>query len=330
MKKLLACLIATTAVSMAGVTNAAGTKPAEINVAYFLEWPSPNQFAQLKNTYDTALGVKVNWLPFENGNEMNAAMASGEVQIAYSQGHVPFLVGVTEGLDLTMVGVAVGYTENDNCMLANGSSITRGNASQLEGKKVATQAGSVSHYQLLKLLERVKVDHSKVDILPMEDGASAAAALRSGEVVMACVSGSALRSIADTGKPLLSAAEQEEFGLRIFNIVTVPTSFMEAHADLVQGFMDVTEASNNQWKANPNPMRATIARAAGMDRAGSDTALMGFSFPSAIEQKSHHWMGKSVVDYTKEIADFFVAQGRLPRSLSRSDYNSHITTRFLR
>jgi len=330
MKKILACLIASTAVSIAGVTNAAGTKPAEINVAYFLEWPSPNQFAQLKKTYDAALGVKVNWVAFDSGSDMNAAMASGEVQIAYSQGHVPFLVGVTEGLELTMVGVAVGYSENDNCMLANNANITRANANQLEGKKVATLAGSVSHYKLLKLLAHLKVDQSKVEILLMDDGESAAAALRSGEVVMACVSGAALRSIADTARPLLSAAEQEKLGLRIFNIVTVPTGFMDEHADIVQGFMDVTEASNNQWKVNPNPMRAAIARAAGMDRAGSDTALAGFSFPSAIEQKSNHWMGKAVVDYTKEIADFFVAQERLPRALSRGDYNNHITTRFLR
>jgi taurine transport system substrate-binding protein len=94
--------------------------------------------------------------------------------------------------------------------------------------------------------------------------------------------------------------------------------------------MDVTEASNNQWKLNPDPMRATIARAAGMDREGSDNALKGFSFPTATEQRSRQWMGRAVVDYTKELADFFVAQRRLPKSLSRGDYNKHITTRFLR
>ena len=330
MKKFLACLIAASTVLMAGVTNAAGTKPAEINVAYFLGWPSPNQFSQLKKTYDAALGVKVNWIAFDNGSEMNAAMASGEIQIAYSQGHVPFLVGVTEGLELTMVGIAVEYSANDLCVLAKNSAINRGNASQLEGSKVATLAGSVSHFKLLKLLEWLKVDQSKVEIILMDDGESAAAALLGGNVVMACVSGAALRSLADTGKPLLSATEQEEFGLRIFNIVTVATSFMDEHAGLVQGFMDVTEASNNQWKANPNPMRAAIARAAAMDRVGSDTALAGFSFLSASEQKSNHWMGKAVVDYTRDIADFFVEQQRLPRALSRNDYNSHITTRFLR
>ena len=335
MKKLLTCLLAVSAMLMAGVTVAAEPvavepRPAEINVAYFLEWPSPNQFAQLKQTYDSALGLKVNWISFSNGSEMNAAMVSGDVQIAYSQGHVPFLVGVTEGLDLTMVGVSVGYSQSDSCVLANDSGITRGNVSELEGKKVATLFGSVSHYKLLKVLRHLKIDEDKVEIILTDDDASAAAALRNGDVVMACVSGSALRSIADVGTPLMSTAELEAVGLRVFNIVTVPTDFMSQYAEIVQGFMDVTEASNNQWKLNPDPMRATIARAAGMDRTGSDNALEHFSFPTATEQRSRQWMGSAVVDYTKELADFFVAQKRLPKSLSRGDYNKHITTRFLR
>ncbi|MFT7584211.1 MAG: lipoprotein-anchoring transpeptidase ErfK/SrfK, partial [Cellvibrionaceae bacterium] len=73
--------------------------PDEITVAYFLEWPTPNQVAQIEETYDAALGVKVNWVAFDTGVAMSAAMASGDVQIAYSQGLVPFANAVTSGLD---------------------------------------------------------------------------------------------------------------------------------------------------------------------------------------------------------------------------------------
>ena len=64
--------------------------PDEVTVAYFLEWPTPNQVAQLEQTYDDALGVPVNWVSFDTGVAMSAAMASGDVDIAYSQGLVPF------------------------------------------------------------------------------------------------------------------------------------------------------------------------------------------------------------------------------------------------
>lgn len=308
--------------------SSAASKPKEITVAYFLEWPTPNQFAQMKKTYDEALGMKVNWVSFGSGNDMNAAMASGSVQISYSQGHVPFVVGVTKGLDLTMTGVAVAYADNDNCIVRNDAGITKANAKVLEGKKIATLIGNVTHYKLLKVLAHLGVDSSKVEILPMDDGASAAAALRRGDVAMACAFGGPLRTMAKVGKPLMTGAEQEKIGLKVFDIITVPTKFANEHPDIVQKFMDVTEAANNQWRKNPDPMRATIAKAAGMDQAGSDSTLARFSFPTAAEQKSDDWMGKVVVDYTKEVADFFVEQGQLDKALD--DYSGHITTKFLK
>ena len=58
----------------------------KVTVAYLREWLTVNQVAQVEKTYDEAMGVEVEWRAFANGNEMSRAMASGEVQIAYSQG----------------------------------------------------------------------------------------------------------------------------------------------------------------------------------------------------------------------------------------------------
>ena len=71
--------------------TSAGDKPAEIKVAYFQQWPAPVQFAQAKMTFDSLLGMKVNWVPFRSGHDMARALAAGDVQIAYSPGHVPCL-----------------------------------------------------------------------------------------------------------------------------------------------------------------------------------------------------------------------------------------------
>ena len=65
-----------------------------------------------------------------------------------------------------------------------------------------------------------------------------------------------------------------------------------------------------------------------MDVEGASRALDAFSFPLAAEQKSSAWMGATVPAYTKEVADFFVAQGQLEKSLE--SYDRYITTRFLR
>lgn len=319
-------------VACAGLVMPAGAaadhQPTEISVGYFQQWPTPAQFAQAKQTFDSALGLKVNWLPFASGNEMNAAMADNRLQIAYAQGHVPFLVGVSQGLDLTMVGIAVGYPEHDNCILRDDAGINRDSAALLEGRKVAVQAGSVSHYRLLKVLQHLEVDHSRVEIVATADDTATASALRQGEVVMACAGGGALRALATLGKPLMTGDEIEAIGLRLFDTVTVPTAFMQQYPEIVQAFMDVVEASNQQWRMNPDPMRAAIARAAQMSREGVTRALEDFSFPSSEEQKSASWMGQVVPAYSKELAEFFKAHGQLGKVLE--SYDSFITTRFLR
>ena len=316
------------AVLTCGQAFAAGHKPASISVGYFLHWPTPSQFSQLKKTYDFALGVDVNWVSFASGTDMNRALAAGEIQVAYAQGHVPFVVAVTNGLELTMIGIAVTYPENDNCILRDDAGITRATARQLEGRKVATQVGGVTHFKLLQVLDHLGVDASRVEIMSVENGAEAAAALQRGDVVMACAFGNSLRRMSAIGQPLLSGAEQEAIGLKLFDVISVPTAFMDEHPEIVQAFMDVTEATNSQWRQNPDPMRAAIARAADMDPISANRTLDRFSFPSAAEQKSTDWMDQQVADYSKSLADFFVEHGRMKKALD--SYDAHITTRFLR
>ena len=58
----------------------------ELVVGYFLEWPTPNQYAQANKLYAEELGIPVKWVSFDAGTAMSAAMASGDVHISFSQG----------------------------------------------------------------------------------------------------------------------------------------------------------------------------------------------------------------------------------------------------
>ena len=67
----------------AALTLIAGAGPAlaqeEITVGYFLEWPMPFQYAKEMGTYEEEMGVTINWVSFDTGTAMSAAMASGEL-----------------------------------------------------------------------------------------------------------------------------------------------------------------------------------------------------------------------------------------------------------
>ena len=64
------------ATTAAPTAEAPAESLSELNVAYFLEWPTANQVAQVEQTYDDALGMTVNWLPFGSGGDMALAMES--------------------------------------------------------------------------------------------------------------------------------------------------------------------------------------------------------------------------------------------------------------
>lgn len=299
----------------------------EVTVAYFLEWPTANQVAQIEKTYDKEMGVKLKWRAFSNGNEMTQAMVSGDVQIAFSQGFVPFIVGVSAGAPLRLVGIAVTYAESDNCVVHKDAGITKTNAKDLEGKTVATPIGNVTHYKLLRTLEHLGVEHSKVKLVQMNppDGA---VALARGDVAMACGFGGALTRMREYGAPLMMGAEQEAIGINTFDIVTVTNAFAEKHPDLVEKFMAVTEAANIAYKADPDAAYPIIAKASGMDLDTTKSTMANFGFPSAAEQKGPNWLGGGVQEMIKGVADVMVSAGGMDAALD--NYTVFIDTSFLK
>ncbi|MDD9857898.1 MAG: ABC transporter substrate-binding protein [Gammaproteobacteria bacterium] len=315
----------------------AGTAQAqvdEITVAYFLEWPTPNQVAQLEKIYDRELGVKVNWKSFSSGNDMSAAMASGDVHISYSQGLIPFIVATSKGLPIRMVGIAVAYAEADNCVVHNDSALDRSSpesiADSLRGKKIATPEGNVTHYKLLRTLDFYGLGQEDVEIIPMAGGQDAAAAFLTGRVDIGCAFGGPLDKMKETGQVIMTGAEQEDVGIFTFDVISVTDEFATNEPELLAKFMQVTEDTNKLFAADPEPHWDTLARASSLEVDGVKGYLGAngtFAFPNKDAQLSDAWMGGNVQSFTKDAADFFVNQGVMPAALA--SYDAVIDTSFL-
>ena len=112
-------------------SSAAFAQDGQITVGYFLEWPMPFLAAKADGSYDEALGMTVNWVSFDTGTAMSAAMASGDVQMSVSQGVPPFVVATSGGQDLQVVDVAVSYSDNDNCVVNSNLEIDKDSAGEL-------------------------------------------------------------------------------------------------------------------------------------------------------------------------------------------------------
>ncbi|TVQ53402.1 MAG: taurine ABC transporter substrate-binding protein [Rhodobacteraceae bacterium] len=302
----------------AALSAGAAAAVEEITVAYFLEWPTPNQYAQAQGLYDEALGVRVNWRAFETGVQMSAAMASGAVQILYSQGVPPFVIASSAGLPIELVGVAVTYDDNDNCVVHASQGVTAANATDLEGKRVAVPLGTAAHYGFLKQMEHFGVDVSTLSVVDMPP-ADGAAALARGDLAMACGWGGGLRRMKEHGNVLLTGAEKRELGIRIFDVVSVDSNFAAANPELIAGFLRVTEDMNRRFESEREAMLPVISQASGMDLDATDETLNGFGFPDMETQLSDAWMGGGLQAFLKEVADFFAEHGNVESPLDSYD-----------
>ena len=307
----------------------------EITVAYFLEWPTPNQVAQLKKTYDKTLGVKVNWKAFDSGNDMSAAMASGDVQISFSQGLVPFIVAASKGLPIKIVGVAVEYASADNCVVHANAKLDRSTAATIgkgiKGMKIATPIGNVTHYKLLRTLEYFGVSEDDVKIIPVSGGNDAAAAFLSDRVDIGCAFGGPLDKMREKGRVLMTGSQQENVGILTFDVISVTNDFAKENPGMVTKFLQVTEDANREFAANPNAHWKTLIKASGMDESGVKRYLGSggsFSFPTKEAQLSSAWMGGALQTISKGIADFYVEKGNIPKALP--SYNKVIDSSYLK
>ena len=309
-------LVSGLAIAASANAALAGGHLEEITIAYFTEWPIPVMAYKDTGEVDEALGVKVNWVSFETGTAMSAAMAAGDVHIAFSQGIPPFVVAVSGGQDLQLVDVAVSYSDNDNCVVASSLEIDKTNASELAGKKVAVPLGTAAHYGFLKQMEHFGVPLDSLQIVDM-DPPTGAAALGQGAVDFACGYGGGLSRMKEYGDVLLTGAEKEELGILVFDGTTAPADFVAENGDIVAKFLKIKDDAAKIWNAGEasDEMVSAMATAVGMDVEAALASISTMKFPEINAQLSEAWLGGNAAPFMKGVADVFVGAGSIDSAL---------------
>ena len=298
--------------------TAALAQPSEITVAYFLEWPLPFERAKVEGLFDKELGVKVNWRSFDTGVAMSAAMASGDVQISVSQGVPPFITAASAGQDLKVIDLSVSYSENDNCVVRSDLEITKDNAKELNGTKVGVPIGTAAHYGFLKQVEHFGLDIKTLDVVDLAppDGA---AAFAQGNLDWVCGWGGSLRRNLEHGNVLLTGAEKEAAGIRVFDVISTTGTFAAENPDLLTRFLKVTNEQNAAYLADPAAFVPVLAKDSGLDAEATKASLATFTLLTVEQRLSPEWLGGGVQAYLKSVADFFVTTGNMPKSLDSYD-----------
>ena len=278
LKNIVAASLSTCTLAVGTFANAADS----VNVAFFLEWGTPNQISKVDKVYDDAMGVDVNWTDFSTGVQMTEAMLAGDIDIAYSQGLAPFVTAIQQGHPLKMVGVAMVYEAND-CFIKNGLGIDSSNASELEGKTVAVPLNTMADFAFKSYMNALNVDMSTMTIVDQAppDGAKS---LADGAVDMACIfGGNSSKAAGEVGTPIMTSAQKVAAGIGSFDVVSVTEKFATENPDLLRTFLDVTDEANAAWKANDAQLKK-VAADAGMSVPDVKAQMAGMIFMSEKEQ----------------------------------------------
>ena len=281
MKTKYLSMIAAAATAVMGLGSHAQAADS-VNVAFFLEWATPNQIAKVEKAYDDAMGVDVNWTNFSTGVGMTEAMLAGDIDISYSQGLAPFVTAIQQGAPLKMVGIAVVYEAND-CFVKNGLGIDSSNASELEGKTAAVPLNTMADFAFRKQMAALNVDISTMTIVDQAP-ADGAVSLADGSVDMACIFGGAsAKAAGEVGTAIMSSQQKKDAGIGSFDVVSVTEKFATENPELLRTFLEVTEEANAAWKATDSQI-AKVAADAGMDIPTTKNQMAGFIFATAAEQ----------------------------------------------
>jgi len=125
---------------------------------------------------------------------------------------------------------------------------------------------------------------------------------------------------------LLPGAEKEAVVGKVFDVTSIPTSFGEENPELLAKFLKVTADMNAKYAKDSAPMMASIAKAAGMDDAGTKAVIGTFVFPSVEEQLSDAWMGGFVAKNLADSAKALEGNGKIK---ALSDYNALVNSSYL-
>lgn len=317
--------LAATAVVASAMTSPVMAAADNVNVAFFLEWATPNQVAKVEAAYNEALGVPVAWTNFDAGTQMTEAMLAGDIDISYSQGLAPFINAVNAGAPIKLISIAVQYPAND-CVVRNGSGISKSNATELEGKSVAVPLATMADYSFRMMMRSLKVDVRKIKVIDQAP-ADAAVSLADGNVVMACgFGGNSMAKMYEVGKKLMSAEDKEASGIISFDVVSVTEKFAQENPDLVRGFLKVTEEANLAY-VNDQGKLGVIAKDAGMTPEAAKKQMADFHFPSNAEQLEKYFNEGGMADVAINIVGKAFATKDKP---ALEDYSVTVDTSFLK
>ncbi len=315
--------------SVSGPEAGRPSKPEVVNIA-FQDIPNDEIVAKIKGWYESGLGVKVNFIKFDSGRDINNAFASNSIDFAL-MGSTPASVGIAKGLGYEVfwihdvIGAAESLAVKNN---ANINSLT-----DLKGKKVAVPFSSTAHYSLLNALKLAGVNIAEVTILDMQPP-DIFAAWQRGDIDAAYVWNPVLGKLLADGKIIIDSGKLAEQGIVTADVGVVSKKFARQYPDLVTKYIKIQQKAYDLYQSNPTEAAAAIAQGLNIDPAEALKQTQDLIWLAANEQVSAKYFGSStakgnLANILKATADFLVEQKAIESAPGQAVFEENINPIFI-
>ncbi|WP_413441714.1 ABC transporter substrate-binding protein [Synechococcus sp. MIT S1220] len=271
-------------------------------------------------------GVKIKYIKVGGGGDMLRAIAAKQVDFG-GLGNPPTAIGVTKGLPIqgTMVLNMLGAVEA--MVVRKSANIKTWN--DLKGKTIAAPFGSTTHYLLLKALSDAGIKPSSMKILDLRP-ADIAAAWARGDIDAAWYWEPNLdKAVKDGGEIFITSGDMEKKGYPTWDVGVVMNSFAKKYPDYVVRFVKAECEGIDYWINNPIKTAKIIAKELSLSLPDATRMMKGTEMVPCKTQLTSRYIGKSgriggFADTLVETSKFLVSQKRLPKQLTRKNYEAFI------
>lgn len=283
-------------------------KPTVINIG-FQVIPNDEIVAKAKGWYEQELGVKVNFVQFDSGRDVNTAMIAKSIDIGLL-GSTPASVGISKGIPYEVFWIHDVIGDNEALAVKNSANVNT--IKDLQGKKIAVPFGSTTHYSLLNALKNEGIDINSVKILDMQPP-DILAAWQRGDIDGAYVWQPTLGKLITDGKLIITSRQLAEKGIVTADVGVVRKEFAEQYPNLVAKYVSLQQKAYEEFKNNPDSAAQVVAKEFNINLADSKSQMNELIWLSGKEEISSKYLGTSNVkgDFAKTLkstADFLVEQ----------------------
>ena len=276
-------------------------------------------------------GVEIKYIKVGGGGDMLRAIAGNDVDFG-GIGNPPTAVGVTRGLPIKGIFVINMLDYVEAMVVRTSKNIT--SFKDLKGKTVAAPFGSTTHYLLLQALKDEGVDPASMKIIDLAPSDIAAAWAR-GDIDAAWFWEPNLdKAVKDGGHIMITSGEMAKRGYPTWDIGVVMNAFAEKYPTYVEKFIKAECDGIDFWLKNPDKTAEIIAEELTLPLADATRMMNGTAMVPCDQQLTGQYLGTSAkkgqfVDALVSTADFLVKQERLPKLLSRSEFEAFIQPAYL-